>query len=125
MTGNNVVLDSNILIYLSKGELDFKKLVEGYDSIFISVVSYMEALGFDFKDKEEKVLIERLLNSIEIIQTDMEIANSVILYRKLKKVKTPDAIILATAKKLNADLLTVNIDDFGGLDSSVKIINPF
>jgi predicted nucleic acid-binding protein len=125
MTGNNVVLDSNILIYLSKGELDFKKLIEGYDSIFISVVSYMEALGFDFKDEEEKSLIEKLLTSIEIIQTDMEIANSVIIYRKLKKVKTPDAIILATAKKLNADLLTVNIDDFGGLDSSVKIINPF
>ena len=115
MIGNNVVLDSNILIYLSKGELEFKELAAGYDNVFISVISYMEALGYEFKNDVEKALIEKLLASFEIVQTDIEIANLVIVYRKLKKIKTPDAIILATARKLNADLITVNMDDFLGL----------
>ena len=77
------------------------------------------------KNEEEKYLIEQFLVSIEIIQTDMEIANKVIEIRKLKKIKTPDAIIFATAQKLNADLMTVNTEDFKGLNSSVKILNPF
>ncbi len=125
MTGNNLLFDTNILIYLSKGELELKKIIGQYDRIYISVISYMEALGYSFKDENEKQLIENLLQSIEIIQTDLQIANTVVEIRKVKRIKTPDAIIFSTAKKLNADLMTVNTNDFKGLDKSVKIINPF
>lgn len=80
MNGNNLVLDSNILIYLSKGNLDFAKVTQGYNNIFISVISYMEALGFDFKNESESKLIQQLLKSIAIIHTDTEIADTVVTY---------------------------------------------
>jgi len=125
MNGNNLVLDSNVLIYLSKGELDFAKITRSYSNVYISVISYMETLGFPFKDKSERQLIEQLLTSIVIIQTDMEISEKVVDYRSRSKIKLPDAIILATAKKMKADLKTANIDDFKNVDKSVKLINPF
>ncbi len=34
-----LVLDNNILIYLSKGEIDLESLVSVYDKFFISVIS--------------------------------------------------------------------------------------
>lgn len=57
----------------------------------------------------------------EIINPDIEIADLTISYRKMKKIKVPDAIILSTAKKLNAILLTSNIADFKNIDAEVII----
>ena len=63
MNGSKAVLDSNILIYFSKETLDFKKTCQAYKAIYISAISYMEVLGFMFKNKEERVLIKKFLNS--------------------------------------------------------------
>jgi len=60
----------------------------------------------------------------EIINPDIEIADLTVSYRKMKKIKIPDAIILATARKLNAKLLTSNIIDFTNIDEKVTIIKP-
>ena len=40
---------------------------------------------------------------------------------KIKKIKLPDAVILASAKYANADLLTDDWDDFQNIDSSVIV----
>jgi predicted nucleic acid-binding protein len=80
-------------------------------------------MGFKFETEDEKNTIEKLLLSFEIIQTDMEIAKLVINYRLENKIKIPDAIILATAKKLKADLVTRNTDDFINVDKSVTLSN--
>lgn len=45
-------------------------------------------------------------------------------YRKIRKVKLPDAITLATARRLNAELITVNEQDFRGLDPLVRVVVP-
>jgi len=60
----------------------------------------MEVMGFNFQNRDEKEIVERYLMSFEIIHTDIEIANLVIKYRSENKIKIPDAIILATAKKI-------------------------
>ncbi len=53
----------------------------------------------------------------------MDIAEQVILYnkQKRKKIKLPDAIILATAKNLGAQLLSEDWDDFLGIDDKVIV----
>jgi predicted nucleic acid-binding protein len=40
-------------------------------------------------------------------------------HRKKRKIKLPDALILATARHLEAALLTRNLKDFKGLDEAV------
>lgn len=59
----------------------------------------------------------------DIIHTNDEIANHAINYRVKKNIKIPDALILATARYLNADFLTENKNDFTGIDPFVKILS--
>ncbi|MBI5915179.1 MAG: type II toxin-antitoxin system VapC family toxin [Bacteroidetes bacterium] len=120
----NGLLDSNILVYCSKGQIDFQTIAQKYDHLFVSVITFMETLGFGFKNPAEKTLIETLLNALPIVQTDMDIANWVVNYRQQHKIKIPDAIILATARKLNAEVVTVNENDFNGIDPTVPIFVP-
>jgi predicted nucleic acid-binding protein len=118
------LLDSNILIYCSKGQIDFKVIAANFDKLFVSVITYMETLGHNFSNPKEKELIEKILNSLPIVQTDMAIANQVITYRQQRKIKLPDAIILATAKQLSAAVITINESDFKGIDSGVSVFVP-
>ena len=59
MNGNNAILDSNILIYLSKNELPLAFL-DQFDSLFISVISYMEVLGYTFRNSEEENFVKEM-----------------------------------------------------------------
>ncbi|MBU1719788.1 MAG: PIN domain-containing protein, partial [Bacteroidetes bacterium] len=59
----------------------------------------------------------------EVVHSDEEIAQLVITYRRKKKIKLPDAIVLATAHKMGADLFTANTKDFWGIDNNVKILS--
>ncbi len=124
MSGNKLLLDTNIIIYFSKGSINFEQLINKYDTFYTSVISYMEVYGYNFKEKKEKEFIDELFNNLEIVEINKLIADSVIVYmkRKDKKIKIPDAVILATAKYLNADLVTDDWDDFVGFDDDVKII---
>ena len=100
MNGNNIVLDTNVIIFASKQQLYFDKLLENYDDVFISIITYMEVYGYNFGNPIEKRLLDSFFENIEIIDVDTAIADIVIHYRtvSLKKIKLPDAIILATAK---------------------------
>lgn len=67
MNGSNLVLDSNVFIYLSKQKLDFIDISSNHKNLFISAITYMEVLGYDYEDTKEKSLIKQLLKSFEII----------------------------------------------------------
>ena len=47
MNGKKALLDSNIIIYLSKRELS-PDFIENFSELFISVVTYMEIFGYKF-----------------------------------------------------------------------------
>lgn len=66
MNGNNVLLDSNILIAISKNEDKLDYYLKKHDKIYISIISYIEVLGYDFNIKNEKEILIDLINSIEI-----------------------------------------------------------
>ena len=120
MNGNSLVIDSNIIIYLSKELLNIEDILKDYDDYFISIITYMEVLGYNFDNEEDKNLIEDFLSLLTIVDVDLEIAQRVINIRKIKKIKLPDAIILATVQFTESDLITKNIDDFVGLDEEKK-----
>lgn len=118
------VLDSNILIYKSKDLIDFQAITERYDQLFVSAISYMETLGYGFDSPNEKRVIHEILDSLVIIQTNMDIARQVVAYKQIRKIKTPDAIILATARHLGTELVTVNEQDFKSVDPKVGLFVP-
>lgn len=125
MSGNKLLFDSNILIYLSKNLLKISNFAEPNDSFYMSVVTYIEVFGYDIADPAEKDLLERTAKKIGIVLINFSLADKAIEYRKIKKIKLPDAVILATAKIYDCTLITRNIADFQSIDSTVKILNPF
>ena len=74
----NVLLDSNIIVYLSKGELDRDAFFDEANTYYISVISYMETLGFPFETIREKEFVHRLLSLFQVIYIDKPIADKVI-----------------------------------------------
>ena len=123
MNGNKSFLDSNLIIFFSKGRIDLARLRSKYDRFYVSIITYMEVFAYEFTVQTEKELIDEFFDSLEIVEINKEIADQAIIYRKnkTKKVKLPDAIILASAKYVNADLLTDDWDDFQNIDSTVNV----
>ncbi len=68
-------------------------------------------------------MIDAFFDTVEITEINREIADQATIYRKnkSKKIKLPDAIMLASAKYVNADLLTYDWDDFQYVDSTVNV----
>lgn len=122
MNGNNAILDSNILIYLSKNELPLAFL-DQFDALFISVISYMEVLGYAFRNSEEENFVKEIIDLFDVRFINQEIAEIVIKYRKQYRIKLPDAIIAATAEADGCCLVTRNIGDFKNID--IRMLNPF
>lgn len=125
MSGNKIILDTNVIIFASKQLVNIDLFLATYDSFFVSIVTYMEVYSYDFSNPTEKLLIDELFKNIEIIEINKTIADTAISIRKnkTKKIKLPDAIILATAKILEMPLLTDDWDDFSKIDDSVIISN--
>lgn len=124
MSGTKALLDSNIIIYLSKSSLDPSELFKDYSTIPISRISYMEVLGFAFKEDSEMAIVNKLLETFGIYELNKKIADEAIRVRKEKKLNLPDSIIYATAKVNKCDLITADEDFIKKLDNEVNVINP-
>ena len=106
MSGNNVLLDSNIVIYLSQKKLAIDDIFEEHKSYSISLITYMEILSYNFPTKEEEDFVRKLLSLFKIIDISKSIANEVIELKKTRKIKLPDAIIVSTALHTDSTLYT-------------------
>jgi predicted nucleic acid-binding protein len=104
-----IFFDTNIIIYLSKKLLNTDDIIKHNEKYAISIVSYMEILGYNFQNKQEEIFIEKMLSYFKIVYIDIDIANEVIKLRKKYKIKLPDAIIVATSSLNNARLITNDI----------------
>ncbi|MBW6537351.1 MAG: type II toxin-antitoxin system VapC family toxin [Mariniphaga sp.] len=118
------LLDTNILIYLSKKQLAFEKVASSGNKLFISVITYMEVLGYPFSNETEKHIIEELCQYLPVIELDKVIVEKVIQIKQQNKIKLPDAIIVASALVNKFVLITANVSDFSNINSDLEIINP-
>jgi predicted nucleic acid-binding protein len=123
MNGNKLI-DTNILIYLSQKKLKLENIADSQSKLYISVITYIEALGFNFKKEDEKLIIKKLCKEMIVINLDDNIIEEIIKIKQSKKIKLPDAVIAATAIQKNLQLVTANVDDFKSISSKLNIINP-
>jgi predicted nucleic acid-binding protein len=121
---NGKLVDVNILIYLSKRKLELEKITAPGVILSISVITYMEVLGFKFEDNSEKYIIEQLCKYFPVTGLNQEVVDKVIAIRQQHKIKLPDAIILATAIISDMELVTANVTDFIHIEPRLKIYNP-
>lgn len=123
MNGSKIVLDTNVIIFASKQMIDVDAFLNTFDEFFVSIITFMEVYSYEFSNENEKKLIDALFEGIEVIDVNRNIAEMAIEIRKnkQKRIKLPDAIILATAKFLELPLLTDDWDDFQNVDDSVLV----
>lgn len=51
MNGNKILLNTNVIIFASKQLIDIERFVSSFDSFYISIITYIEVYGFNFKDE--------------------------------------------------------------------------
>ena len=108
MHGNRYFVDTNVLIYLLSGDNTLISILN-QKQIYISFITEIELLSFaDLTVKERNKIVVMLKNFI-VMDINESIKETTIRYRKDFKLKTPDAIIAATANYLNLPLLTADL----------------
>ena len=117
MSGDRVVIDTNILLYFLDGDLNVSHFLEDYDPI-ISFVSELELLSAPEISQNEKLLIQDLLKDITVRKYSDKHKEDIIKIRSKKKLKLPDAIIVALAITLGLPLVTTDkaLKNIAGLD---------
>jgi len=88
----------------------------------ISVISKIEVLGFNSSNEHHKFLSDFIQDAALFNLTD-EVIENCIQIRRSKKIKTPDAIIAATALAYDFALITNNEKDFVGIEG-LEVFNP-
>lgn len=109
------LFDTNVFIEAAAGNPQASRVLldaADLDWAGYSVISRVEALGFPkLSAVEEGSLLRLFAEFVEIHVTPQVIAETIRL-RRLARIKTPDALIAATAILERAELVTRNMDDF-------------
>ncbi len=101
------MVDTNILIYLSEGDETLADILSGND-LYTSFITEIEL--FSKADDNYKAQLRLLLNNITIIHSNEVISEKAVEYRIKYKLKTPDAIVAATAAYLSIPIITADKD---------------
>lgn len=106
MNGNDLLLDTNILIYALKGNAGMEIYFE--TKPYISIVTEMEILGVKGVSAEEISIRESIVEYCRIVPLNNKIIQKVISIKRLNKIHLPDAIIAATAIEEGFTLVTAD-----------------
>jgi predicted nucleic acid-binding protein len=123
--GQQYLIDSNAVIdYLSgkipeKGMAFMNQVINNIPNI--SVITKIEVLGYRTTPEASKLLSGFVKDSVVIGLSD-EIVERTIEIRKDKKIKTPDALIAATAIVNQFMLISRNTKDFDKMEG-LEVIN--
>ena len=98
-----VILDTNAVIYLLNNKLATPLTKNEYG---ISIITEIELLSFPGLSEQHENLLRKFFSDLRIYPLDEDVKNETIALKKIRKLKTPDAIICATALVNNATLLT-------------------
>lgn len=114
MNGNNLLLDTNIVLYLLNGEDTLIPLLEE-KNLFLSFISQLELLGNRNLNTKDILKIEQFIGECTVIDITPGIKEFTIILRQKYNIKLPDCIIMATSLWLNMPLITAD-QDFKKID---------
>ena len=109
MSGNKLIVDTNIALYFLKGNSEITKFFEDY-FICVSFITELELLSLNNMVDEDEKTINTFLNHVRIIDINSEIKAKTVDVRRESRLKLPDAIIAATAISMDLPLLTADLD---------------
>jgi predicted nucleic acid-binding protein len=114
------VFDTNILVDFLNGIRASSNEISQYEERRISIVTWIELL-VGCRSAEETRQGRALLSRFEVQQVPESIALRAVQLRQERRLKLPDAIVLATAIESGCLLVTRNTKDFPASDPSVRV----
>ncbi|MEO6639078.1 MAG: type II toxin-antitoxin system VapC family toxin [Ginsengibacter sp.] len=105
MNGKEILLDTNIVLYLLRGDDTLEKLLSGKNP-FLSFMTELELIGFPDIASEEEIKINELIAECLIVSLNNSIKKKYIELRRKYHLKLVDTIIAATAISLNIPFIT-------------------
>jgi predicted nucleic acid-binding protein len=120
MSGNSILLDINIVLYLLNGDKTLADLLYK-QKLYLSFINQFELLGFKSIIEHQQREINKFIKDCIVIDINEEIKNGVIEIRKTSKLRLPDSILLATARFLSIPVITSDIDFKSSKSSEVLL----
>ncbi len=106
MSGAELLLDTNIVIYFLEGD---ERLSAFADYKFaISAITEIELLGWPGITPDETAKVKGFLSTCEVIELNREVKQLTIAIKQKTRVKVPDAIVAATALHVGIPLITAD-----------------
>jgi tRNA(fMet)-specific endonuclease VapC len=109
MPGKRYLLDTNALVALLRGHEGLTTIVSEAQWLGVSVVNVLEFLGFNDLSDADRALFLELTSRLVVVDlnfSEAELMQEIILLRKTRTVKLPDAIVMASATLYKATLVT-------------------
>jgi predicted nucleic acid-binding protein len=107
MNGKEILVDTNIFLYLLKGNDTIEEILQG-KNIFLSFMTELELIGYKNITTNEETRIYNLINDCTIIQLNDQVKRKYALLRRQYNLKLVDAIIAATAIVYDLPLITAD-----------------
>ncbi len=118
-----ILLDSNIIINSTKPGFDFLRHFLANQTLCVSVVSYVEVLGYHKLTGQDKDEFEEFFALTPIFPVSREVASAAVRLRQSRKITLGDSLIAATAITHDLKLATFNTKDFEWI-SELTFIDP-
>lgn len=107
MSGKEILADTNIFLYLLRGNDTLEKILQG-KNIYVSFMTELELIGFKNMTAKEEKQIASLLNECLLISLNPLIKEKYVEIRRKYQLKLADAIIAATAIASGIPLITAD-----------------
>lgn len=113
------IIDTTIITDHLNAVPEATQVLSQYEGL-VSSVTVMEVLSAA-KSKAAEEKARELLSVFEVVHTNDNISEHAVELRREKNLKSPDAILYATAKHLNCLFVTNNSRDFSDSWEDIKI----
>ena len=123
--GQKFLIDTNTIIDFLGNKMpdEAAAFLDNIEPI-ISVITRIESLGWLGSTSKQLAALTVYINAGIILPLDESVILKTIELRQNYRIKTPDAIIAATALVNDFTLISRNVDDFNKI-SNLNILNPF
>jgi len=109
MNGNNILLDTNIVLYLLGGDKTLIPILEG-KNLYISFITQLELLSYQGLTEKDFKKISDFISQCTVIDITEGIKEITIRLRKQYGLKLPDAIIIGTATWFSIPVISADQD---------------
>lgn len=119
-----MILDSNIIIYAADPTGAMVRDLIARESPVVSVISYVEVLGYHKLRAYEKSFLTEFFKTAELIPLDQRVLDEAVALRQQRRMGLGDALIAGTALVHQKTLITRNVADFEWVPG-LRLLDPF